>query len=110
MEVGNAKLILHWWRQTALLGQVVALDTIQLCPVSYRTIYSQCAGVNTTEEMAVYTLWYKNQLAGMIDLQCIDHVNRKAYIGYWLGQQFTRKGIMTLVVKVWWTLRLTLPT
>lgn len=47
-------------------------------------------------EMAVYTIWYNNRLAGMIDLQSIDTINSKSYIGYWLGKEFTRQGIMTL--------------
>lgn len=46
-------------------------------------------------EQAVYAIWYHKQIVGLIDLHGIDTYNRKAYIGYWLGQQWQGKGIMS---------------
>ena len=46
-------------------------------------------------EQVVYVIWYKNQITGLIDLHFIDTFNRKAYIGYWLGQSWQGRGIMT---------------
>lgn len=39
---------------------------------------------------------YQGQLAGCIGVHQVDWGNRKASIGYWLGEEYQRKGIMTL--------------
>lgn len=36
-----------------------------------------------------------NKPAGMIDIHEIDHLNKHGKIGYWLGQAFQGKGVMT---------------
>lgn len=46
-------------------------------------------------EQIVYAIWYTTEIVGLIDLHNIDTFNRKAYIGYWLGQQWQGRGIMT---------------
>jgi len=44
-------------------------------------------------------IWYKNELVGLIDLHNINMANKKAEIGYWLGEKFQGSGIMTQAVK-----------
>lgn len=40
-------------------------------------------------------IWYKGKLAGVIGYYHIDRENRSVSIGYWLGERFRRRGIMT---------------
>ncbi len=43
----------------------------------------------------VMEIWYNNLLAGLIDVHNGDRLNKKAEIGYWLGEEFQGKGVMT---------------
>jgi ribosomal-protein-serine acetyltransferase len=45
-----------------------------------------------------YGIWYKGRLAGTLGVHSIDWNNRKTSIGYWLGEQFQGKGLMTQAV------------
>lgn len=47
----------------------------------------------------VYTIWVKEEFAGLIGLKDIDYLNRKVEIGYWLIEKFTGKGIMSQSVE-----------
>jgi ribosomal-protein-serine acetyltransferase len=40
-------------------------------------------------------IWSKRQFCGVIGTHKLDWLNRKCEIGYWLGQSFQGKGIMT---------------
>jgi ribosomal-protein-serine acetyltransferase len=40
-------------------------------------------------------IWYRGKLAGGIGYHPIDWANRKVEIGYWLGESFQGKGLMT---------------
>lgn len=40
-------------------------------------------------------IWYKGEIAGIIGLHYINWINRTTSIGYWLGEPFQGKGIMT---------------
>lgn len=40
-------------------------------------------------------VWYKGKLAGIIGYHPIDWQNRIVMIGYWLGQEYQGKGIIT---------------
>jgi ribosomal-protein-serine acetyltransferase len=40
-------------------------------------------------------IWYKHELAGGIGYHPIDWADRKVEIGYWLGESFQGKGLMT---------------
>ncbi|PWG00017.1 GNAT family N-acetyltransferase [Levilactobacillus bambusae] len=44
-------------------------------------------------------IWVQNQAAGMISFNQINHSRASADIGYWLGQPFQGRGIMTASVK-----------
>src|SRR4028118_2159324 len=41
-----------------------------------------------------FTINYNNRYVGRIGLYGIDHYNRLASIGYWIGEAFQGKGIM----------------
>jgi len=40
-------------------------------------------------------IWFENKIAGIIGYHPIDWQNRSVMIGYWLGEEFQGKGIMT---------------
>lgn len=40
-------------------------------------------------------IWYKGEMAGIIGYHHLDWLNHKTEVGYWLGERFQRKGIMT---------------
>jgi ribosomal-protein-serine acetyltransferase len=42
-----------------------------------------------------FGIWYRGELAGVIGLHYIDWANRLTSIGYWLGEGFQGRGIMT---------------
>jgi ribosomal-protein-serine acetyltransferase len=62
-------------------------DTIQFIESTLKK-FSQNNGLNTC-------IWYKGEIAGTIGLHFIDWNNKKTEIGYWLGKEFSGKGIMT---------------
>lgn len=45
------------------------------------------------------TIIYKGEIVGVASFNQIDWGNRTAYIGYWLGEGYQGKGIMTKVAK-----------
>ncbi|MBX0333175.1 GNAT family N-acetyltransferase [Pontibacter sp. HSC-14F20] len=42
----------------------------------------------------VYIIRFQDEVAGIIGYKTIDRVNCKLEIGYWLGEEFQKKGIM----------------
>lgn len=44
-------------------------------------------------------IWYQNKLAGVIGLHTINWNDKSTVIGYWLGEAFQGKGIMTKACK-----------
>ncbi|ASB90974.1 GNAT family protein [Bacillus sonorensis] len=40
-------------------------------------------------------IWYQNEFAGIIGLHYVNWINRTTSLGYWLGEPFQGKGIMT---------------
>jgi ribosomal-protein-serine acetyltransferase len=44
-------------------------------------------------------IWYRGQLAGTLGTHSINWTNRKTEIGYWLGEAFIGKGLMTTAVR-----------
>ncbi len=46
----------------------------------------------------VYSIWYKEEFAGLIGFKDTDWVNRKSEIGYWLAEKMQHKGIITACV------------
>ncbi|HJW71876.1 MAG TPA: GNAT family protein [Geothrix sp.] len=45
-----------------------------------------------------FALWWKDQLVGIVGFNWIDHANRSAAIGYWLGAGAEGRGLMTAAV------------
>lgn len=45
------------------------------------------------------SIFYKHMLAGVVAYNIIDQVNGIAKVGYWLGEEYTGKGIMLRAVK-----------
>jgi len=43
----------------------------------------------------IYTIWYKEEFAGLIGFKDTDPINRKTEIGYWLAEKMQHKGIIT---------------
>ncbi|WP_096188151.1 GNAT family N-acetyltransferase [Evansella halocellulosilytica] len=43
---------------------------------------------------------YKGEVSGIVSYHTIDRMNEKTSIGYWLGEKFQGKGIMTKAVEV----------
>lgn len=43
----------------------------------------------------IYSIWYKEEFAGLIGFNEIDWLNRKAEIGYWLAKKMQGVGIIT---------------
>ncbi len=60
------------------------------------------AGLNTVaanhKEM-IFSIWYKEEFAGLVGFKDTDHYNQKTEIGYWLAKKMQGKGIMSLSVK-----------
>uniref|UniRef100_UPI003217AD7E GNAT family N-acetyltransferase n=1 Tax=uncultured Draconibacterium sp. TaxID=1573823 RepID=UPI003217AD7E len=48
---------------------------------------------------SIYTIWYKEEFAGLIGFKDTDLVNKKTEIGYWLASKMQGKGIITLCVE-----------
>lgn len=49
---------------------------------------------------AHFGIWVDGQIAGVTGAHTIHRLNRHAEIGYWLGQDFEGKGMMTASVGV----------
>ena len=45
------------------------------------------------------TIFYQSQIAGVVGYNLIDKDNHIGHIGYWLGQEYNGKGIMTKSVR-----------
>ncbi len=45
------------------------------------------------------SLFYHDRIAGVLGFNLIDQVNGIGRVGYWLGEEFTGKGLMTTAVR-----------
>lgn len=64
-----------------------AADTVEFI----RRSLEQC----TRQEGIVQGIFREGRLAGLVSFVKIDWANRTAMIGYWLGEEFQGKGLMT---------------
>ncbi|MFW5707533.1 MAG: GNAT family N-acetyltransferase [Bacteroidota bacterium] len=48
----------------------------------------------------VFVIRFNGQFAGIIGFKDTDRINRRTEIGYWLSEDFQKKGIITMSVKV----------
>ena len=51
------------------------------------------------DQNAVYTIWYRGEIAGLAGFKEIDMINNKSEIGYWLAEKLQGKGIITRTVR-----------
>ena len=51
------------------------------------------------KNVCVYTIRYQDSFAGIVGFKATDFDNHKTEIGYWLGQKFQHKGLMSQSVK-----------
>ncbi|WP_340111603.1 GNAT family N-acetyltransferase [Maribellus mangrovi] len=47
----------------------------------------------------VFSIWYREEFAGLIGFKDTDWINRKTEIGYWLAKNMQGKGIITSCVQ-----------
>ncbi len=47
------------------------------------------------QEAFTLAIWHNESIVGLVGLHDIDQLNRSASVGYWLGEAFQGKGIMT---------------
>lgn len=73
------------------------VDTTRSVKDTHSFIKSIVDDVERRQE--IFTIWYKNEFAGLIGLKDLDYLNRKTEIGYWLTEKMTQKGIITLSVQ-----------
>lgn len=74
------------------------LDSIQEVNDTREFIRSQLERFSRGE--AVHqTIFFQGRVAGVIAFNVIDNVNHIGHVGYWLGREFTGKGIMVKAVK-----------
>ena len=50
-------------------------------------------------ESLYVTIFSDDSIAGVAGFNSLDRINGIGYIGYWLGEEFTGRGIMTTVVR-----------
>lgn len=55
--------------------------------------------IKDEEDKNVYTIQYHDQFAGLLGFNASDSLNNKTEMGYWLGEAFQHKGIMTRCVQ-----------
>lgn len=61
--------------------------------------FLQSLNSGSNKRDAVYSIWYKEEFAGLIGFKDTDWVNRKTEIGYWLAEKMQHKGIIISCVK-----------
>ncbi|MCD6354950.1 MAG: GNAT family N-acetyltransferase [Prolixibacteraceae bacterium] len=47
----------------------------------------------------MFSIWYKDEFAGLVGFKDTDWVNRKTELGYWLAEKMQGKGIVTLCIE-----------
>ena len=74
------------------------LDRIKEPSDTQKFLESQLLRFQQGEALHV-TIFYQNKIAGVLGYNQIDRTNSIGYVGYWLGQEYNGKGIMTRSVK-----------
>jgi ribosomal-protein-serine acetyltransferase len=55
--------------------------------------------VSGNDKDQIFSIWYKEEFAGLIGFKDTDWINRKTEIGYWLAEKMQGKGIITVCVQ-----------
>ena len=74
------------------------LDNIQTISDTKEFIESQLLRFPRGEALHL-TIFYQDQISGVLGYNQIDRSNNIGYIGYWLGEEYNGKGIMTKSVR-----------
>lgn len=74
------------------------LDNVQKVSDTKEFIELQLLKFQQGEALYI-TIFYQDKIAGVLGYNQIDRVNSIGYIGYWLGQEYNGKGIMTKSVR-----------
>lgn len=74
------------------------LDAIQTVDDTRSFLTTQVEQFSRGESLHV-TIFHNGTIAGVAGFNSLDKANGIGYIGYWLGEEFTGKGIMTNVVR-----------
>ena len=61
--------------------------------------FSNCNSAFQQGKALHITIFYQDKISGVVGFNQIDCVNNIGYAGYWLGQEYNGKGIMTKSVK-----------
>jgi ribosomal-protein-serine acetyltransferase len=86
-------------KNRAYLGRWLPwLDQVQEPGDTRSFIRTQLARFTRSEALHE-TIFYRNRIVGVLGYNLIDNDNGIGQAGYWLGQEFTGKGIMTLAVE-----------
>ncbi|HLR15135.1 MAG TPA: GNAT family protein [Bacillota bacterium] len=88
--IDHNRLFLQKW-----LAWVHEIDSIADC----RQFITKSFEAYANQDSLTAGIFYKNELAGIIGFNSIDVTNKVGTIGYWLGEDFQGKGIMTTAVQ-----------
>lgn len=59
------------------------------------TVIAQHAGLAAEGRGFHWAIWYQDELAGGVICHAISRLDRNAEVGYWLGEEYTGKGLAT---------------
>ena len=74
------------------------LDTVKELSDTKQFLEHQLLRFQRTQALHV-TIFYQNQIAGVIGFNLLDKDNNIGHLGYWLGEEYNGKGIMTKSVR-----------
>ncbi|MEL6438126.1 MAG: GNAT family N-acetyltransferase [Cyanobacteria bacterium J06621_8] len=74
------------------------LDNVQKVADTREFLESQLPRFKKGQALHI-TIFYQERIAGVVGFNQIDSINNIGYVGYWLGEEYNRKGIMTKSVK-----------
>lgn len=74
------------------------LNNVQAISDTKEFIKSQLLRFQKAEALHI-TIFYQDRIAGVVGYNQIDRINNIGHIGYWLGQEYNGKGIMTKSVR-----------
>ena len=74
------------------------LDTSTKVEDTKEFIQGSLRGYVENKSMTAVIL-YKEEIVGLVSFNSINWSNKTAYIGYWLGQEYQGRGIMTKAVR-----------
>ncbi len=74
------------------------LDNVRVASDSREFIELQLLRFQKGEALHI-TIFYQDKIAGVLGYNQIDQISHIGYIGYWLGEEYNGKGIMTESVR-----------